>query len=149
MLGMNQVLDKGVDICYAINNMEYEHSRNQVYLMNYHLVWCPKRRRPVLTGKVAQRLKEIFGQVAEEKRVKILALEVKPDHLHLFVSCYPQMVVHKLVKAFKGRSSNLLRKEFSSLLKLPSLWTNSYFVSTAGNVSSETIRKYIEAQSTI
>ena len=129
--------------------MEYEHSRNQVYLMNYHLVWCPKRRRPVLTGKVAQRLKEIFGQVAEEKRVKILALEVKPDHLHLFVSCYPQMVVHKLVKAFKGRSSNLLRKEFSSLLKLPSLWTNSYFVSTAGNVSSETIRKYIEAQSTI
>ena len=149
MLGMNQVLDKGVDICYAINNMEYEHSRNQVYLMNYHLVWCPKRRRPVLTGKVAQRLKEIFGQVAEEKRVKILALEVKPDHLHLFVSCYPQMVVHKLVKAFKGRSSNLLRKEFSSLLKLPSLWTNSYFVSTAGNVSSETIRKYIEAQSKI
>jgi len=146
---MNQVLDKGVDICYAINNMEYEHSRNQVYLMNYHLVWCPKRRRPVLTGKVAQRLKEIFGQVAEEKRVKILALEVKPDHLHLFVSCYPQMVVHKLVKAFKGRSSNLLRKEFSSLLKLPSLWTNSYFVSTAGNVSSETIRKYIEAQSKI
>ena len=149
MLGMNQVLDKGVDICYAINNMEYEHSRNQVYIMNYHLVWCPKRRRTVLTGKEAQRLKEIFGQVAEEKRVKILALEVKPDHLHLFVSCYPQMVVHKLVKAFKGRSSNLLRKEFSSLLKLPSLWTNSYFVSTAGNVSSETIRKYIEAQSTI
>ncbi|MBU0778270.1 IS200/IS605 family transposase [Patescibacteria group bacterium] len=129
--------------------MEYEHSRNQVYLMNYHLVWCPKRRRPVLTGKVAQRLKEIFAQMAEEKRVKILALEVRPDHLHLFVSCYPQMVVHKLVKAFKGRSSNILRKEFPSLLRLPSLWTNSYFVSTAGNVSSETIRKYIEAQSTI
>jgi len=128
--------------------MEYEHSRNQVYLLNYHLVWCPKRRRPVLTSAVAQRLKQIFAQVAEEKRVKILALEVQPDHLHLFVSCYPQIVVHKLVKAFKGRSSNILRKEFPSLLRLPSLWTNSYFVSTAGNVSSETIRKYIEAQST-
>jgi len=101
-----------------------------------------------LTSEVAKRLKEIFGQVAEEKRVKILALEVKPDHLHLFVSCYPQMVVHKLVKAFKGRSSNILRREFPILLRLPSLWTNSYFVSTAGNVSSETIRKYIEAQST-
>jgi len=149
MLGMNQALDKVVDICYSINNMEYEHSRNQVYLMNYHLVWCPKRRRPVLTGKVAQRLKEIFAQVADEKWVKILALEVRTDHLHLFVSCYPQMMVHKLVKAFKGRSSNILRKEFPSLLKLPSLWTNSYFVSTAGNVSSETIRKYIEAQSKI
>lgn len=146
---MNQAIDSGVDICYAINNMGYEHSRNQVYLLNYHLVWCPKRRHPVLTSEVAQRLKEIFRQVAEEKRVKILALEVKPDHLHLFVSCYPQMAVHKLVKAFKGRSSNILRKEFPSLLKLPSLWTNSYFVSTAGNVSSETIRKYIEAQSTI
>lgn len=149
MMGMNQAIDKRVDKWYAINNMEYEHSRNQVYLLNYHLVWCPKRRRPVLNGKIAQRLKEIFEQVAEEKRVKILALEVQPDHLHLFVSCYPQMVIHKLVKAFKGRSSNILRKEFPSLLRLPSLWTNSYFVSTAGNVSSETIRKYIEAQNTI
>ncbi len=149
MLGMNQAIDSGVDKCYAINNMDYQHSRNQVYLLNYHFVWCPKRRRKVLVGSVTQRLREILEQVAEEKRVKILALEIQPDHLHLFVSCYPQMVVHKLVKAFKGRSSNLLRKEFPSLLRLPSLWTNSYFVSTAGNVSSETIRKYIEAQSTI
>lgn len=103
----------------------------------------------MLVGSIAQRLREILEQVATEKRVKILALEVQPDHLHLFVSCSPQMAVHKLVKAFKGRSSNLLRKEFPSLLRLPSLWTNSYFVSTAGNVSSETIRKYIKAQSTI
>ena len=128
--------------------MRYEHSRNQVYLLNYHLVWCTKRRKKVLVDGVAQRLQEILAQVAEEKQVKILALEVQPDHLHLFVSCYPQMVVHKLVKAFKGRSSHILRKEFPSLLRLPSLWTNSYFVSTAGNVSSETIRKYIEEQST-
>ena len=149
MLGMNQAIDRGVDIWYAINNMRYGHSRNQVYLLNYHFVWCPKRRRKVLVGNVAQRLREILEQVAMEKQVKVLALEIQPDHLHLFVSCYPQVVVHKLVKAFKGRSSNLLRKEFPSLLRLPSLWTNSYFVSTAGNVSSETIRKYIEAQSTI
>lgn len=149
MLGMNQAIDNGVDIWYVINNMRYEHSRNQVYLLNYHFVWCPKRRRKVLVGSVAQRLREILEQVAEEKRVKILALEIQPDHLRLFVSCSPQMVVHKLVKAFKGRSSNLLRKEFPSLLRLPSLWTNSYFVSTAGNVSSETIRKYIETQSII
>lgn len=149
MLGMNQAIGSGVDIWYTINNMGYEHSRNQVYLLNYHFVWCPKRRHLVLVGSIAQRLREILEQVATEKRVKILALEVQPDHLHLFVSCSPQMAVHKLVKAFKGRSSNLLRKEFPSLLRLPSLWTNSYFVSTAGNVSSETIRKYIKAQSTI
>jgi len=129
--------------------MEYEHSRNQVYLMNLHFVWCPKRRKKVLVNSVANRLREILEQVAKEKQVKILALEIKPDHLHLFVSISPQMVTHKLVKAFKGRSSNLLRNEFPSLRKLPALWTNSYFVSTAGNVSSETIRKYIEAQSTI
>jgi len=103
----------------------------------------------VLVGSIRNRLLQILEDVAGEKRVKILASEVMPDHLHLFVSCSPQMVVHKLVKAFKGRSSNILRREFPSLLKLPSLWTNSYFVSTAGNVSSETIRKYIEAQSTI
>ena len=129
--------------------MGYEHSRNQVYLMNLHFVWCPKRMKKVLVGNVAKRLREILEQVAKEKQVKILALEIQPDHLHLFVSISPQMVTHKLVKAFKGRSSNILRKEFPSLLKLPALWTNSYFVSTAGNVSSETIRKYIEAQATV
>ena len=149
MLGMNQALDSGVAIWYAINNMEYKHSRNQVYLMNYHLVWCPKRRRPVLVGNIKNRLSQILAEVAAEKRAEILAVEIMPDHLHLFVSCYPQMVIHKLVKAFKGRSSNLLRREFPSLLRLPSLWTNSYFVSTAGNVSSETIQKYIKAQSKI
>ena len=127
--------------------MEYKHSRNQVFLINYHLVWCPKRRKKVLVNKIAKRLKEIFNQVAKEKDIDILTLEVMPECLHLFVSCQPQMTIHKLVKAFKGRSSNILRKEFPELLKLPSLWTNSYFVSTAGNISHKTIQKYIENQS--
>jgi len=127
--------------------MEYKHSRNQVFLINYHLVWCPKRRKKVLTAKIAKRLEEICNQVAKEKSVDILALEIMPDHLHLFISCQPQMTIHKIVKAFKGRSSNILRKEFPVLLKLPSLWTNSYFVSTAGNISNKTIQKYIENQS--
>ncbi len=127
--------------------MEYEHSKSQVYLINYHLIWCPKRRRPVLVNAVKERLDTILREVAKAKGVKVLALETQPDHLHLFVSCYPQLAIHKLVKAFKGRSSFFLRREFPQLLKLPSLWTNSYFVSTAGNVSNETIRRYIEAQS--
>jgi putative transposase len=129
--------------------MEYQHSANQVYLINYHIIWCPKRRRKVLVDEVKARLGEILQQVAQEKRVKILALEIQPDHLHLFISCYPQLAVHKLVKALKGRSSYYLRREFPQLRKIPSLWTNSYFVSTAGNVSNETIRKYIEAQSKV
>ncbi|MEA1905138.1 MAG: IS200/IS605 family transposase [Candidatus Hadarchaeota archaeon] len=127
--------------------MEYKHSRNQVYLINYHLVWCPKRRKPVLVGGVKRRLEQILKEVAKEKGAEILALEVRPDHLHLFVSMYPQLPVHKLVKTLKGRSSHHLRREFPHLLKLPSLWTNSYFVSTAGNVSNRTIQRYIEEQS--
>lgn len=129
--------------------MDYKHSRNQVYLINYHLIWCPKRRKPVLIGAVKIRLGQIIKQIAKEKSIEILALEIQSDHLHLFISTYPTMAIHKIVKVFKGRSSNLLRKEFPYLLKLPSLWTHSYFVSTAGNVSNKTIQRYIEQQSKI
>ena len=128
--------------------MQYKHSRNKVFLINYHLIWCPKRRKKVLVGDIKTRLEQIIDEVAKEKNIDILALEIMPDHLHLFVSSHPNILVHNLIKAFKGRSSNLLRKEYPELLKLPSLWTHSYFVSTAGNVSSETIQKYIEEQNT-
>ena len=127
--------------------MEYKYSRNQVYLINYHVIWCPKRRKPILVGSVKNILENIIQEVAKEKGVEILALEIQPDHLHLFISAYPTIAIHKLVKAFKGRSSHYLRSEFSHLLKIPSLWTHSYFVSTAGNISNQTIQKYIEAQS--
>jgi len=127
--------------------MDYKQIDHQVFLINYHLIWCPKRRKPVLVGDVKTRLEDIIRQVAKEVGVEILALEINPDHLHLFVSAYPTLAIHKLVKLFKGRSSRFLRQEFPQLLKLPSLWTHSYFVSTAGNVSAETIQKYIEAQS--
>ncbi|MFB8789193.1 MAG: IS200/IS605 family transposase [Potamolinea sp.] len=114
------------------------------FLVNYHFVFIPKRRRKVLVGDVATRLRQIFLELAIEKSWDILALEVAPDHVHLFISVKPIDTPHLVVKAFKGRSSNYLRKEFPSLKKLPSLWTSSYFISTAGNVSSETIKKYIE-----
>lgn len=127
--------------------MSYKQSKHQVFLLNYHLIWCPKRRKPVLVGQIAERLKEIVEEVAVELGVEILALEIMFDHIHLFVSAYPQLSITHLVKSFKGKSAHILRQEFPELLKLPSLWTHSYFVSTAGNVSSETIKKYIEAQS--
>jgi putative transposase len=127
--------------------MDYKHGRNKVFLINYHLIWCPKRRKKVLTGNIKTRLEAIVYEIAKEKGIDVLAFEVMPDHVHLFISAYPDITVHQIIKAFKGRSSNLLRKEFPELLKLPTLWTHSYFVSTAGNVSSETITKYIEAQS--
>ncbi len=89
-------------------------------------------------------MRQICLELAIEKKWDILALEVAPDHVHLFVSVKPTDAPHLIVKAFKGRSSHHLRQEFPHLLKLPSLWTSSYFVSTAGNVSSEAIQKYIE-----
>jgi putative transposase len=126
--------------------MEYKSNNSQVYLINYHLIWCPKRRKKVLVSKIKDRLEQIIKQVANEKHVDILALEIMPDHLHLFVSTYPQLEIHKLIKLFKGRSSNILRKEFPELKKMPCMWTRSYFISTAGNVSNGTIRKYIKNQ---
>ena len=124
----------------------YQHSRNKVFLIQYHLVWCPKRRKPVLVGKVKERLEQIIYQVADELGIKVLELAINPDHIHLFISAYPTIPVHRIVKRIKGGSSNILRKEFPELLRLPSLWTRSYYVSTIGAVSKETIEKYIEAQ---
>lgn len=127
--------------------MQYQRSKHHIYLLNYHLIWCPKRRKKVLVNKVKDRLIQIIKTKADDLNIKIIALEIMPDHIHVFVSAYPTIPVHKIIKEFKGVSSCILRKEFSYLLKLPSLWTHSYFCSTAGNVSSETIKKYIEAQS--
>ena len=133
-------------MCEIIDR-ECEHFRDQVFLINYHLIWCPKRRRQILVNGIKDRFQAIIQEMAEEKKVKILALEIQPDHLHLFVSCCPQLAVPKLVKAFKGRSSYYLRREYPELLRLPSLWITSYLVSAAGNVSKETMGKCIEAQS--
>lgn len=127
--------------------MEYKHSKHHVYLLNYHLIWCPKRRKKVLVNKIKDRLKQIIETKANDLNIEIIALEIMPDHIHLFVSSNPLVPVHKIIKEFKGVSSRILRQEFPYLLKLPSLWTHSYFCSTAGNVSSETIKKYIEEQS--
>jgi putative transposase len=128
--------------------MDYQRSAHHVFLLNYHIIWCPKRRKKVLVGAVEQRLKQIIGEIAKELGVEVLALEVMPDHLHLFVSSRPELALPHLVKAIKGRSSHDLRLEFPELQRMPSLWTHSYFVSTAGNVSAETIKRYIEEQKT-
>jgi putative transposase len=95
-------------------------------------------------GEVAKRLRQIINELALEKDWDVLALEVAPDHVHLFVEHQPDIAINQIVKAFKGRSSYMLRKEFPQLLKLPSLWTNSYFYSTAGQVSADVIKRYIE-----
>lgn len=125
------------------NSYEYRHYNHSLGLAVVHLVWIPKRRKPVLVDKVRDRLFEIVGEVAKERDWNLRALEIAPDHLHLFVEIHPTDAINQVVKAFKGRSAYLLRKEFPHLTRLPSLWTNSYFFSTAGNVSADAIERYI------
>ena len=98
-------------------------------------------------NRLAERLKELIQSKTKELKAQVLALEIKPDHLHLFVSCPPQLSANQVAFRLKGYTSRILRREFPFLMRMPSLWTRSYFVSTAGNVSSETIQRYIDAQS--
>ncbi len=126
--------------------MEYQHKNTSVSMINYHIVFCPKYRRKLLVGKIKVRLEEIIRDVALENGWKIISREVMPNHVHLFVRADTRTPPEIVVKRFKGRSSRYLRNEFPELLKMPTLWTRSYFLSTAGNVSASVINKYIEQQ---
>jgi len=126
---------------------EIKSNNNVVYRCHYHVVWCPKYRRRVIEGDVDVRLKEIIREVCAERRCEIIELETMPDHVHLLVSVDPQYGVHRLVKQVKGRSSRLLRQEFPALKsRLPTLWTNSYFVATVGGATLEVVKQYVENQ---
>jgi putative transposase len=109
-------------------------------------VWIPKRGKAVLVGAVAKRLAALIEEVAAALDVTIVALEIMPDHVHLLVSASSKWAPHQIVHRIKGFTSNVLRDEYPVLRKLPSLWTRSYWCATAGNVSSPTIRRYIESQ---
>ena len=130
--------------------MKYKSNNNVVYSCKYHVVWCPKYRRKVLVDGVDKRLKEIAQAVAEEMHFEIIEMEVMPDHVHMLVEVDPQLGIHKAVKRIKGRSSHDLREEFSWLKRrLPSLWTNSYFVSTVGGAPLAIVKQYIENQKNV
>ena len=133
-------------------NNEYKHTKTTVSLINYHLVFCPRYRRKIFNiDGVEQRVTEIKELTAAEcntHNIDILAMECHIDHVHMFVSVYPQQSIPDVVKQIKGATSHKLREEFPQLKKMPSLWTRSYFVSTAGSISSETIKWYIDTQKT-
>ena len=118
-----------------------------MHLVVYHVLWCPKRRRQVLVGPVRTRLEQIIRGVAAEHDGTVIEVAIPPDHIHLFLRANPYTLPAAIPRRIKGRSSHDLRAEFPHLLKLPSLWTRSFCLSTAGNVSQETIRKYIARQS--
>ena len=128
---------------------EYKHTKTTVSLINYHLVFCPRYRRKIFNiPGVEERFKVLISAVCFYHEIDILAMECHVDHVHMFVSVYPQQSIPDVVKQIKGATSHKLREEFPQLKNMPSLWTRSYFVSTAGSVSSETIEWYINTQKT-
>jgi putative transposase len=129
-------------------SQKYWHDNSSVSMINYHFVWIVRRRRKMLMGAVDVRLQELIRQVVPVIQCEVIALETHLDHVHLFVQAHPLMAPYQIMFRVKGSTSHALRKEFPHLLKLPSMWTRSYFVGTAGNVSSETIKRYVETQKT-
>ncbi len=125
---------------------DYRHKNTSVSLVNYHFVWIVRRRRRVLTGSIKQRLDILIHDAVRELDCEVLNLAIEPEHVHLFINCPPDVAPSELMHRIKGRTARILRKEFPELMKLPSMWTRAYFVSTAGNVASSTIQKYIDAQ---
>lgn len=130
-----------------MSEKRYTHSNSTVYNLGYHLIWCPKYRRAVLEGDVYTRLKELLYEKANELKVEIIEMEIMPDHVHLFVKTLPVQSPHYIVQQLKGYTSRHLRKEFKSLrTRLPSMWTRSYFAESIGQISQETIERYIQNQ---
>lgn len=117
-------------------------TRNAKYNLNYHFVWIPKYRRPVLKGKKAEKVMKLLEEIAEQKDLEILEMEVMKDHIHLFVSAPPRLSPSKIINWFKGISARRYNQLYDDRIK----WTRSYFVGSAGNVSAETIERYIQEQ---
>jgi len=127
--------------------VEYQHDRHSVHLIVYHLIFCPKYRRALLGGPVKKRLEQIIHESMQEHQWQLIELAIQPDHVHLFVRTNPPTLPSDLPRLIKGRSSRLSRQEFAHVRRLPVLWSPSYFLSTAGNIGSEPIERYIQQQS--
>jgi len=129
---------------YKIN---YKSNNNVVYSCKYHVIWCSKYRRDVLKDGADTRLKIVIQEVCNEFGAEVIEMEIMPDHVHLVIEIDPQYGIARLVKNIKGRSSRILRQEFSwCRTRVPTLWTNSWFVSTVGGAPLEVIKQYIEQQ---
>lgn len=132
-----------------MNKDIYRRTATTVSLIRYHFVFCTYRRRKIfLIPGIEDRFKELVRDICKENDIEIIAMECHVDHVHMFVSALPQLSIPEIMKLIKGYTSVHLREEFTQLRFVRNLWTRSYFVSTAGNVSAETIQRYVETQKT-
>ena len=126
---------------------QYKTDGKVIYSCQYHVIFCPKYRRSVLTGKIEPRLKQLIKQKEREYHFEILEMEVMPDHVHLLLDVNPKYGIYDIVNHIKGFTSHELRKEFKELrTKLPTLWTRSKFISSVGAITLDVVKRYIEEQ---
>lgn len=126
---------------------KYHQDHSIVYSCQYHVIFCPKYRRKVLTGDLVNRLKALIREKQAEYGYEVLEMEIMPDHVHLLLDIDPRPGVVNIVGKIKGFTSHSLRKEFPFLKsRLPSLWTRGKFISSVGSVSFEVVKAYIESQ---
>jgi putative transposase len=127
------------------------HARTCVYNVNYHIVWSTKYRKEVLSEKIQAGLKSIFNEIAHDKGFIIAAMEIMPDHVHMFVSAHPKISPSYITKMLKGISARKTLMQYPELTKQlwkGHLWNSSFYIETIGSISEDAIKKYIENQKT-
>lgn len=128
----------------------YIHARTCVYNIHYHIVWCVKYRRKVLTPEIEQSLKQILQDVAAENGFSVDQCTVgEADHVHCFITAPPKRSITFIVKHLKGTSGLRLFRKYPDLrnqLWRGQLWNGSYFIETIGSPSEENIKRYIAHQ---
>jgi len=127
----------------------YRKSSHTTYDIKYHLVWITKYRKPVLTGEIANRVRELIREICKGKEIEIIKGHVSRDHVHIFVSVPPHISVSHVMQSLKGKTSRKMMSEFKSLSRTfwgRHIWARGYFVASSGNVTDEVIIKYIEMQ---
>jgi putative transposase len=129
--------------------MRLRSTRHAKYWCGYHFVWIPKYRRDVLVGDVAEYTREVLNDILRELECEPLALEVMPDHVHVFALCPPRLSPAYIVNYLKGKSARRILQRFPGLktgVIRGKLWSRSYFVATVGNVAADIVKKYVEEQ---
>jgi len=124
-------------------------TRHAKHFISYHFIWIPKYRRDILVGKVAERLKQMLKEYAEEINCEVIAIEVRPDHVHVFLRAKPNLSPARIVGHLKGKSARKLLQEFPELRAKTThgrLWSRSYFVASVGHITDEIVKHYVETQ---
>lgn len=133
-----------------MNAMQVHHGRGYIYSLQYHIVWCVKYRRKVITEQIEKSLLEILTKIAQDNKFRILEFNTDKDHVHLLIDCSPQNYIPSMLKALKGVSARLLMKQYGNELRKQlwggHLWNPSYFIATVSENTEQQVRDYIKRQ---